>query len=430
VEDAVARAFANGIPPTFPCRTANATCLEQNLTRLTRRAYQAPVDRETIEKLISVSAVHPDEMTRHQVAVTAALSSPRFLMIDFGGEMSSLDDHALARRLSSFLWSSVADEELLALAESGRLRTKETLVQQVGRMARDPRIGRFIHAFVTQWLELGEIEMLEKDFSQDPMFDKAILPVLRQETVEVFTHLLQNNRPISEILVADYSFLDDKLASFYGAPRGAGEGFQKVEGVPHRNGLLSHAGIGYVTAGPSKQPSVVHRGVWLSAKVSCNEPGAPPPGIPNPEDSLSKEQLASMTQKQISDYHSSQAVCAACHALIDPLGLALENFDGFGRFRSQDEKGFAIDTSGVYGGEAYADLSGLAKLLNAQGKFRRCLDLHLAAFALSRAPNEADECVLGVLGGRIEKPDPMSDSLLDVINKLVASEVFAKQGRQ
>jgi hypothetical protein len=347
-------------------------------------------------------------------------------MLQLGGEMAALDGHALARRLASVLWSSVADDELLTLAASGQLGKKEVLAQQVARMAKDPRGQRFIRAFVTQWLDIDHLEATEKDFKHDPSFDRSLLAEMRQETIELFSHLFENSRPVREILTAEYSFLNDKLAGFYGAPPGSGSKFVKSDAVPNRRGLLSHASISYQSGGPEKDPNFVRRGVWLSGRITCNEPPAPPPDIPGPDDSLSKEQLAKMTSKEISIYHRTEPTCASCHNVIDSLGLAMEHFDGFGRWRAKDGNGLPIDASGVYAGEAYADLPGLAVLLNEKGDFARCLDVHLTAFALGREPNEVDRCAVDRdRGGK----SPLSESILDVIGRVASSEAFARQGR-
>ena len=340
-----------------PARQADeAPCAREILSRLTRRAFRRPVTAADVDPLLASYAAGYEAggfESGIQWALEALLVSPEFLFrverhtpdVE-PGTPYRLADVDLASRLSFFLWSSIPDDELLAPAEAGRLSDPAVLERQVRRMLDDPRSSALTANFAGQWLFLRNLRTVAPNAVLFPTFDENLREAFRRETELFFDSQVRADRSVLELLAADYTFLNDRLARHYGIPGVYGSHYRRVRYPDERRaGLLGHGSILTVTSHPNRTSPVV-RGKWLLENLLGSPPPPPPPDIPalveNDEGSAPATVRARMEQ------HRSNPACAACHAPMDPLGFALENFDAVGQWRSTDaEAGAPIDASGA-----------------------------------------------------------------------------------
>ena len=252
-------------------------------------------------------------------------------------------DLELASRLSYFLWSSMPDDELLALAEAGKLRAAGTLDAQVKRMLADPRSSALADNFAGQWLELRNLDVVKPDPQKFPDWSPELRDAMKEETRLFFDSILRENRPLSDFLDARYTFLNERLAKYYGIEGVKGPEFRKVElANPQRGGILSQASVLTVSSYPTRT-SVVIRGKYILNNILGSPPPPPPPDVPL-LDEAAVGTSASLRQQM--EKHRADAMCASCHNKMDPLGFGLENYDGIGKWRTMDGK-FPVDSSGV-----------------------------------------------------------------------------------
>jgi hypothetical protein len=264
-----------------------------------------------------------------------------------GGESArvyKLGDLDLASRLSFFLWSSLPDEPLIALAAQGKLKQPAVLEQQVRRMLADPRSKTLIDNFAEQWLHLRNLKNSNPDLGAFPDFDDNLRQAMKEETELFFDSIMREDRSVMDLLNADYTFVNERLARHYGMPNIYGSRFRRVQ-VPNeaRRGLLGQASILTVTSYPNRT-SPVERGKWILTNLLGVPPQPPPPNIPPLPDSGEGGKAMSLRQRM--ERHRADPVCAGCHRVMDPIGFAMENFDGIGRWRSKAD-GAAIDASGT-----------------------------------------------------------------------------------
>jgi len=334
-----------------------AACAKEILTRLAQQAFRRPV---TDEDIAAPLAFYEDERARGgafdegiRVGVARILVSPFFLFrVETDaqdaapGAAHAVDSVALASRLSFFLWSSAPDEELLALAAEGQLEDAAVREVQVQRMLADSRANAFIENFVGQWLQLRNLEMRARPaLLQFPDFDDNLRKAFRQETELLFAHVLRENRPVHELLTADYTFADERLARHYGIEGVYGSRFRKVSVTdPKRRGLLGHGSVLALTSATSRT-SPIMRGKFILTEFWNNPPPAAPATVPALE--VSAPQGRPSTIREQLERHRADPVCASCHDVIDPVGFALENFDVDGSWRDSTREGLAIDATGV-----------------------------------------------------------------------------------
>ncbi|HEX6997102.1 MAG TPA: DUF1592 domain-containing protein [Gammaproteobacteria bacterium] len=345
----------------FVCRPASEAdepaCAREILTRLARRAFRRPVtDNDIAEPLAfyeRARAAGGDFDDGIRAAVARTLMSPFFL---FRVETDSPDvppgsdyrisDVELASRLSFFLWSSIPDEELLALAEQGKLRDPNVLKAQVDRMLADSRSDALIENFVGQWLQLRNLETRVKpDILMFPDFDANLRNAFRKETELLFAHVLREGRPVHELLTADYTFVNERLARHYGIDGVYGSRFRKVQlEDPNRFGLFGHGSILSLTSASSRTSPII-RGKFIMTEF-WNDPPPPPPGnVPALEESAPQGRPSTVREQL--ERHRADPNCAACHNKIDPVGFALENFDVDGSWRDRTREGLEIDSAGI-----------------------------------------------------------------------------------
>jgi hypothetical protein len=345
----------------FVCRPASEAeepaCAEQILSSLTRRAFRRPVTRDDIEASLAFyngeRADGGDFDAGIRAAVARTLVSPWFLFrVESdspdvpAGSNHRISDFELASRLSFFFWSSVPDDELLGLAESGELREARTLEAQVRRMVADQRADALIENFVGQWLQLRNLESRVKpDFLLYPDFDDNLRKAFRSETEMLFANVLREGRPVHELVTADYTFVNERLARHYGIKGVYGARFRKVELTdPNRFGLFGHGSLLALTSAASRTSPII-RGKFIVTEFWNNPPPTPPADVPALEESAPKDRPSTVREQL--ELHRANPTCAACHNNIDPVGFALENFDVDGAWRDATREGLAIDSAGV-----------------------------------------------------------------------------------
>ncbi|HBJ38842.1 MAG TPA: filamin [Planctomycetaceae bacterium] len=377
---------------------ASATVLQ----RLASRAFRRPATSDEVKRLTALaSQVRKDGGTYDesiQVALQAILVSPHFLFKveqpatpDATGKFPTLTQYELATRISYFLWSSMPDDELLLLAHQGKLRDPKILRGKVGRMMQDPRINRFVDNFASQWLELRSLADSMPDKRQFREFDDEIRELMRRETLTFFAAVVRGNLPVTQLLEADFTYLNDKLAKYYDIRNVEGPAFRKVslEGTG-RGGLLTHGSVLTVTSNPSRT-SPVKRGKWILDNLLNMPPPPAPPDIPE----LEKAKLVG-TLRQRMEQHRTNPACAACHNMMDPLGFALENYDAVGRYRKRDG-GSDIDASGrIPDGTAFVGADGLRRVLAIERReqFVKALIEKMMTYAIGRGVEYYDKCAV------------------------------------
>ncbi len=404
------RVFTDGLPPADAA--ARRDYMRKILRNFADRAFRRPVDDRTLERLSAMAGEieqQPGGGFEKGVghALTAILASPRFLFRaeiqpepNNPGKIVPVDEFALASRLSYFLWSSLPDDELFDLARKGQLRTN--LRAQVDRMLADPRAKRFVSSFVGQWLQTRDAETLFIDARRflgmrrredaQRIFNGRVRRAMREETELLFTHLLQENRPVLDLLTADYTFLNEPLAEFYGIPGVKGNEMRKVSLPPEskRNaGVLTHGSTLIVTSNPTRT-SPVKRGLFILDNILGTPAPPAPPDVPELE--AARKRGEKLTMREMMVIHRENPLCASCHARMDPLGLALENFTPIGTYRA-DEGGKPIDAAGqLITGEKFQDVGELAQVLATSRKddVYRCLTEKLLTYALGRGMEHYD----------------------------------------
>jgi len=395
------------------CGQQESGCARRLLGALARKAYRRPVKEAELKRLLAfVKQARREGDTLENgilLAVRAILVSPQFLLRNEGDPGSEI---ALASRLSYFLWSSMPDEELLGLAEKGSLRA--TLAQQVRRMLADPKSAALTTNFAAQWLEFRNVNRVQPDRKTFPDFDRELRVSMARETSLFFDAVVREDRSIFDFIDADFTFLNERLARHYGIEGVTGPEFRRVqlEGT-QRGGLLTQASILTVTSYPTRTSPVL-RGKFLLANILNAPPPAPPPGIP-PLAETSADTHTSVRQQM--EAHRANPVCATCHARMDPLGFALENYNATGRWRANDGE-TPIDASAVLpDGRRFSGPAELRTILKSQpDAFRNALGSKLLIYALGRGLDAADQPALQSIRERLaSNGDRFSALVLGVI---------------
>jgi hypothetical protein len=343
----------------FVCAPAaareEAACAKRIVSALARRAYRRPVTDADLKPLLQAyEAGRQKGDFEHGIkwALEAVLVSPKFLFrveqepTGTPGQLVRISDLELASRLSFFLWSSIPDEELLKAAEEGRLKQPAVLTQQVKRMLADPRAASLVANFGGQWLWLRNLRAASPNADLFPDFDDNLRQALQKETELFLADQLRGDRSVVELLTADYTFLNERLARHYGIPNIYGSHFRRVSYPDDRRaGLLGQGSVLTVTAYPNRTSPVV-RGRWLLENLLGAPPPPPPPNVPALRENGEGEKPTTVRERL--EAHRQNPACASCHAQMDPIGFALENFDAIGRWRTVDaEAKTPIDASGM-----------------------------------------------------------------------------------
>ena len=337
----------------FSCKPAkdDLVCAKQILSTLARRAYRRPVNDADMESLLTFYQAGRNKSGFEggiESALRLLLAGPKFIFrseTDATGGVHKLQDLELASRLSFFLWSSIPDDELITLAAQGKLKDAAVLEQQVKRMLSDPRADALTNNFGGQWLFLRNIKSAAPDSEQFPNFDDNLRQSMRRETELFVGSILREDRSVLDLLTADYTFVNERLARHYGIPNIYGSRFRRVNVAgENRRGLLGQGSVLTVTSYPNRT-SVVLRGKWILENILGTPPPAPPPNVPALKENGDGKPLS---MKQLMAEHRANPACASCHKIMDPLGFSLENFDAVGQWRTKEPAG-PIDATGQLG---------------------------------------------------------------------------------
>ena len=470
--------FPRPVPASLERRREYA---RQLLSDFAFRAYRRPVESRTVERLLALAEYAASlEGSTFEAgvaqAMVAVLASPRFLFreemalpLAEGEKHPLIDEFALASRLSYFLWSTMPDDELFALAQKGELR--EQLGPQIERMLADKRSRNFVNNFTGQWLQARdiegvaissfavwlrenpnpELEKAQKEFRRirkiraeerteqesadlaaarsiffasfripKPDLDGELREAMRLESEMVFEHVLQEDRSLVELIESDYTFLNERLAEHYNIEGVEGEEMRKVT-LPEdssRGGVLTQGTVLAVTSNPTRT-SPVKRGVFILDNILGMPPPPPPPNIPALEDAASEEELAEMSLRETLELHAKKRACRSCHSRMDPLGLALENFNAMGAWRD-NEMNLPIDPRGdLFTGESFANVQTLKSVIaNERRKdFYHCFSEKILTYALGRGLEYYDTYTLDQLVEGLEESDGnLSDLIVNVVN--------------
>jgi hypothetical protein len=374
-------------------------CVEKIVTNLAHHAYRRPPTKTEIASLMKFVAMAKasGQSTEQgiQLALEAMLVSPEFL---FRAErdpnptdpekIHRLSDTELASRLSYFLWSSMPDDELLGLAEAGKLKDPATLDAQVKRMMTDRKAIAFADNFAGQWLEIRNLDSIKPDPQKFPLWTPELKDAMRTETSMFFQHVLAENRPLTEFIDAKYTFLNENLAKFYGIPDVKGPDFRRVElATDQRGGVLTQGSVLAVSSYPSRTSPTI-RGKYILNNILGTPPPPPPPDVPALDDAKVGSEVS--LRKQL-EAHRANAVCASCHSKMDVLGFGLENYDAIGKWRTVDGK-FPIDVGGTMpSGKTFQTAAEMRTILvGSMPQISRCLIEKIMTYALGRGMQTYD----------------------------------------
>ncbi len=393
------------------------------------RAYRRPVTHEEMARFVRFLEASRANGNSHergvQLALQAILTSPHFLFrVEVGGPDGWLTDFELATRLAYFLWSSPPDDELYQLACQGKLRQEPTLTRQVRRLLRDPKSAALAEHFAGQWLQTRALKEFTPDPARFPQFDEPLRQALLRETELFFDHLVREDRSVRELLTADYTFVNERLARHYGIAGVRGTAFRKVAlAGTGRGGVLTHGSVLAVTSNPTRT-SPVKRGKWILENLLGERPGAPPPGADNL--GAATRAMPAATLRQQLERHRTDTRCASCHAALDPLGFGLEHFDAVGAWRDGDGAHPIDASSTLPDGRSFRGPDGLrAVLVERSPDFVRCLTEKLLTYALGRELQPADACTVERIVRRLDANGQRFSSL---VLGVVTSDPFRKLG--
>lgn len=405
-----------------------ASCARKNLAPLARLAYRRPVTREEVNRLVRLVPLAQKEGLSFEegmrLAVQAMLVSPNFLYrfqqtpaSESPEKVYPVNEYELASRLSYFLWSSMPDEDLMQLADRHQLRKPEVLKTQVHRMLKDPKSNALVENFAGQWLELRNLESVSPDPDEFPEFDDELRKAMRTETQMFFSAILREDRSILDFLDGKYTFVNERLAEFYGIPGVRGEQFRRVD-LPgtERSGVLTQASVLTVTSYPTRTSAVL-RGKWILENFLNAPPPPPPPGVGSLDEKGAK---LTGTMRQQLEKHRANPTCASCHARMDPLGFSLENYNAIGHWRTKDGE-FPIDTTGVLpNGKSFNGPAEMKTILRTNSNaFAECLTEKMLTYALGRGLERYDRSSVKKITGELTQNNyRISNLILGIVTSL------------
>ena len=410
-----------------------AQAAEKIIRAFTSRAYRRPVRDDEVEQLMAFwtqadAAGHTFNESL-KLTLQTVLASPQFLFRMESepqpGEkenIHTLDDYELASRLSYFLWSSMPDEELFNLAAAKKLRAN--LPAQVQRMLKDKRSQALVENFAGQWLQLRQVQNVSPDATIFTNFDETLRTAMTQETQLFFNSIIQEDRSVLDLLDANFTYLNERLAQHYGIDGVKGDEFRRVIFKPddHRGGLLRQASILTITSYPNRT-SPVQRGKWVLENLLDDAPPPPPPNVP----ALAEDAKAiTGTMRERMEQHRTNPQCAACHARMDPIGFSLENYDAIGAFRTKDANHDAIDVSGkLPDGTTFNGPEELKNVLMLKkDRFARTMAAKMLTYALGRGLEDEDHYVVDDIEQSMQKHGYKFSVL---INEIVNCDAFQKR---
>lgn len=411
-----------------PAAGSETTCAQQIFSTFARRAFRRPVVQAEIDRLLQLVDELKTAGETYENAIKAALTSflvsPHFLfMVEKGelgpGVVKPLDDHELATRLSYFLWSTMPDAELFSAADAATLaKDPAKLSDEVRRMLADPKGAALTHDFVGQWLTLRRLDLVEPSKATFPSYDVTLRDAAVRET-ELFLHaLIDENAPVESLLTSTFTFANERLAQHYQVTS-AGTDFARVDlAGSERLGVLGQASFLMQTSQPG-WTSPTKRGAWVLEQLLCS----PPPPVPA---DLNIEPLSqpppNQTKREQLEEHRKEPKCAGCHAVMDPIGLGLENFDAIGGYRTLDN-GKPVDATGVLEGKPFAGLRQLSDLLKTDPRLQKCYAQQLLTYAVGRSFHDPASAHYAEALATGAKPSGVP-GMRDVIEAVVQSDEF------
>jgi hypothetical protein len=406
------------------------------LHRFAERAWRRPVKQDELSDYLQAyrSELEAGEKPAeaYRVVMQGVLTSRHFIYLVEGdpAPRERLNDSELASRMSYFLWSSMPDDDLSAAARSGALQG-DGLTKEVDRMLADGKANRFIDDFVRQWLQLHRLGMFPPDKKLYPTYDAWLETSLRAEPVEFFREMFSKNMPVDSFIDSDWTMANARLCDFYGLPEPKTGGFQRVSLKPedHRGGLLTMGAVlGLTSDGTRHRP--VHRGVWVSEAMFAKTPPAPPANV-DPIEPIPPTGTK-ITIRQRIEAHARNASCAACHAKIDPLGLAFDQYDAVGQWRTRElvptgvGENPVVDASGVMtDGRSFMDSVQFKQLLiEDRSQIARAFIEHLCTYGLRRVLSIDDQDDLKMIEEEAKKNDYR---VKDIVRAVALSELMKKR---
>lgn len=422
------------IIPRQPKRGQESQAAFDILKRFATRAYRRPATDAEVRRLTRfvdiVRAEGGNFNEGIQLAVQAALTSPHFLFrweldpnADPTKNIRHLNSHQIASRLSYFLWSSMPDDELMRLAAEGKLTDPATIADQARRLLKDPKAAAFVENFAGQWLQIRNLAEMAPDPGHFPTFNDKLRASMKRETELFFEAIMREDRSVLELLDSDFTFLDERLARHYGIEGVKGEKFRRVSLKPdhNRGGVLTHASILTITSNPTRTSPVI-RGKWIMEQILGAPPPIPPPGVPELEEQSAVDATASLRKRL--EQHRANPDCAVCHNKLDPLGFALENFDGIGTWRDYDGR-FPIDPAGeLPSGDKFSGAADLKNILKNNEDFIRSLAKNMLTYALGRGLEYYDKCAVDDACKLLKSNDYRFTAL---VTGIVTSDPFLQQ---
>ena len=398
------------------------------------KAWRRPVTDDALERLLHIVDQVLEEGAPYgeaiQVAVQAALTSPWFLyrweldpVLQEGEGSRPLDAYELASRLSYFLWSSMPDERLFSLAEAGELTRPEVLRSEVKRMLDDPKSEALTRNFAGQWLQFRNLESVTPDPSLFPDFTPKLRDAMKKETELFFTTIMRENRPLTDFLEADFTFLNGPLARHYGVDGPQGDAFERVrlDATVPRGGILTQASVLTLTSNPTRTSPVL-RGKWILEQILGTPPPPPPPDVPELESDQEGALRGSLRERM--EQHRLKPECATCHEKMDPIGFAFEHFNAVGQWREVDG-GFPIDASGeLPDGTRFDGARELVRQLKTRDTFVLCVIEKMLTFALGRGLEYYDKCTIDTIHQDLRDHNLAFQTLVESI---VLSESFQQR---
>jgi mono/diheme cytochrome c family protein len=416
----------------FSCRPASASdqaaCAAEIIRRLTSQAYRSPSSGSDIELLTKLYQQGRNEEGDFEsgirLAVQGILANPKFLFrVEHAphalraGQIYQLNDLDLASRVSFFLWDTVPDAELVKAATSGALGAPGGLEKQVRRMLADPRAEALGTRFAAQWLRLQDVDKIRPDALLYPYWDLSLSDAFRRETELFFSSIVRDDKSVLDLLTADYSYINERIARHYGIPNVTGDQFRRVTMPENRRGILSHGSILQLTS-VADRTSPVQRGKWIMQVLFGTPPPPPPPNVPLLEETRGAAGSRVLSVRERMEEHRSNPACMSCHRMIDPLGLALENYDVTGKWRIKDN-GVPVDAAGVmYDGTKIDGPAGLrVAVLKHSDMFVRTFTESLMTYAIGRRVEYYDmPTVRAIARDAEQKGNRISSFILGVVN--------------
>jgi Protein of unknown function (DUF1592)/Protein of unknown function (DUF1588)/Protein of unknown function (DUF1587)/Protein of unknown function (DUF1585)/Protein of unknown function (DUF1595)/Planctomycete cytochrome C len=434
------------IRKVYTCRPSSADqegpCAKEILTTLMRRAYRRPVtpsDQEWVQGFYQEGRREGTFQDGIELALRRILTSPQFLVrVErepeniAPGRPYRITDLELASRLSFLLWSSIPDDELIDVASRNKLHTSPVLEHQIGRMLGDPKADALVKNFGDQLLYLRNLPATSPDGVFYPNWDDELRQSFRRETELLFDSIIKENRNVVDLLTADYTFLNERLAKHYGIPNIYGSQFRRVNLGPdlaYRRGLLGQGSVLSLTWVQNFRTSPVKRGVWVLENILGTPPPEPPPNVPPLEDSKGDNKI--MTLREQMTIHRKMEPCASCHKLMDPIGFALENFDADATWRTKQggDGGVPLDTSAVLwdGAKVNGPVELRQALLRYSPQFVRMITEKLMTFGLGRGVEYEDMPVIRAIVRNADKDD---DRFLSILTGIIKSAPFQMRTKE